>query len=186
VATSLAEIEGFLRNENLRFTTVEEYIRTSFATDDYVDAENDKSVFIVIKPEETGEYFKIMAPNLYRYPRGPHAEALFRTLLMISWRTKLIQFEFDDNDGEVRGIVEFPLEDSGLTQRQLMRCLNGMVQIIDEYHQVIRGAIESGVVDFARIEKRDEIERRSGEIFDYIGMKPEHSRSKANRLELDD
>jgi hypothetical protein len=186
VATNLAEIEGFLREENLRFTTVDQYIRTSFATDEYVDSEGERSVFVVIKPDEDGEYFKLMAPNLYRYPRGPHAEAVFRSLLMVSWRTKLIQFEYDDNDGEIRAIVEFPLEDSSLTRTQLMRCLNGVVQIIDEYHPVIHRAIASGIVDFAGIELRDEIERRSSELFDYTGIKPARLRAAAGKLDLEE
>jgi hypothetical protein len=114
----------------------------------------------------------------------PFLGAVFRALLMISWRTKLIQFEFDEEDGEIRGMIEFPLEDSSLTQKQLIRCLNGMVQIIDEYHSVIDQAIRTGFVNFGRLERQDEIERRSKEIFEYIGIKPEQPRT--SRLELED
>lgn len=66
----------------------------------------------------------------------------------VQWQTKLIQFEYDRNDGEIRPIVEFPIEDSTLTARQLMRCILGLVEIIDNYYPVLRWALDEGVVEF--------------------------------------
>jgi hypothetical protein len=52
-------------------------------------------------------------------------------MLCISWETKMLQWEYDPNDGEIRAIIEFPLEDSSLTEKQFNRCLSGLIQIID-------------------------------------------------------
>ena len=67
---------------------------------------------------------------------------------MIQWRTKLIQFEYDAKDGEVRPVVEFPLMDAPLTGAQLMRAVNGLVELVDSYHPVLRRALDGGVVEF--------------------------------------
>jgi hypothetical protein len=52
-------------------------------------------------------------------------------MLAISWETKMLQWEYDPSDGEIRAIIEFPLEDSILTERQFNRCLSGLIQIVD-------------------------------------------------------
>ena len=67
---------------------------------------------------------------------------------MVSWKTKMIQFEYDDSDGEVRAIIEFPLEDAELTRRQLLRSVQALVQIVDKYHPVIYKALREGVIEF--------------------------------------
>jgi len=55
-----------------------------------------------------------------------------QTLLTISWETKMVQWEYDPSDGEVRAMIEFPLEDAPLTERQFWRCVHGLVRIVDE------------------------------------------------------
>jgi hypothetical protein len=186
MATSLAEIERCLTEEDLRFTRVEEYVRTSFSTDYYQDSDGDRSIFLVLKPEEDGEYFKLIAPNLYNLPANLDAgtrEAVFKVLLMVCWRTKLIQFEYDDSDGEVRAIVEFPLEDAPLTHRQLMRCIHGMVQIVDEYHPIIANVIATGKIDFSGPKLGADLGKLAMEYYAFMGRK---KRAGAGKLRLEE
>jgi hypothetical protein len=119
-------------------------IRTGFKTKSYRNPKGDDGVSIIIALEEDGEFIKVMAPRCYHYPAGDHKEALFQTLLMISWMTKMIQFEYDKDDGEIRAIIEFPLEDAILTDKQLLRCLHALAQMVDEHDHLIRGAMEHG------------------------------------------
>lgn len=44
----------------------------------------------------------------------------------------MLQWEYDPSDGEIRAIIEFPLEDAEMTERQFNRCLHGLVQLVDE------------------------------------------------------
>jgi hypothetical protein len=44
----------------------------------------------------------------------------------------MLQWEYDPSDGEIRAIIEFPLEDSTLTERQFNRCLYSLVELVDE------------------------------------------------------
>ncbi len=182
--TSIEEIETYFREEGLKFTLAEDYLRTSFITDNYRDLDGDPSVFLVIKLEEDGEYFKLIAPHLYHCGGTPSDDAAFRALLEVSWKTKLIQFEYDEADGEIRGIVEFPIEDSTLTRRQLMRCVNGIVRIIDEYHPVVERAFATGVVDFECAARAARISKESVEIYNYIGkVEDEGAESKTLAFE---
>lgn len=91
------------------------------------------NLLIVIELEEEGEFFSIYAPQvLSGLQEHPHKPAILQTMLSISWETKMLQWEYDPSDGEIRAIIEFPLEDSTLTERQFNRCLHGLVQLVDE------------------------------------------------------
>lgn len=170
MATTLQDIARFLNEEKFRFTMMEDHVRLSFSTDNYAAPEPDgeRSLFLVVKLEEEGEYFKLIAPCVYRIRPDEADPRAFQALLQVSWKTKMVQFEYDDSDGEVRAIIEFPLEDSELTKRQLMRCLNGMVQIIEEYHPAIEAAMLSGSIDFG-LEEEAELARLAREALGRLG-----------------
>lgn len=98
-----------------------------------VQAENLESFPIVIQLDEDGEFFKLFAPKILSgISNHPYKESILQTMLCISWETKMLQWEYDPTDGEIRAIIEFPLEDSQLTERQFNRCLSGLIQIVDD------------------------------------------------------
>lgn len=101
---------------------------------------------IVVQLEEDGEFFKLFAPRvLAGIQDHPHKLAILQTMLRISWETKMLQWEYDPSDGEIRAIIEFPLEDSTLTERQFNRCMQGLVEIIDEIAMPrLRAVMETG------------------------------------------
>jgi hypothetical protein len=68
----------------------------------------------------------------------------------IQWETKLIQFEYDDTDGEIRPIVEWPVEDGTVTSMQLARAILGLVMIVDRYYPVLEQAAHGHGVDLKR------------------------------------
>lgn len=141
---TIAQIAEFLEADGLPFKTDGERIRTGFKTHVYRDKDGDPGISLVIRLEEDGEFFKIIAPRVYEYADGPNKGALFQVLLMISWNTKMIQYEYDVSDGEVRAIIEFPLEDSTLTKKQLMRCLHGIAELVDNNHEKVVAAMTKG------------------------------------------
>lgn len=144
MATSIPQITGFLDAAGLKYKIEQNFIRIGFRTHKYRDADGDLFISLVISPEEDGEFIKIIAPNVYKYPDGPHKMALFQLLLMISWKTKMIQYEYDVRDGEVRAIIEFPLEDATLTQKQFLRCLGAIAELVDDNHERVEAAMSRG------------------------------------------
>lgn len=165
MATSLDEIKGFLDEENLNYghTDGDTYIRTSFKTDNYEDKEGRKSLRIIIELVEGGQFIKFMAPHAYNMPKQAssfHKMALFQTLLQISWQTKMVQFEYDPDDGEIRANIEFPLMDAALTKLQMRRALMALANIIDDQHLLITDAIHCGLTP-----ESDDEERKAFEAF---------------------
>lgn len=98
-----------------------------------VYAENKEELLIVIQLDEGGEFFELFAPRVLSGVKDHrHKAAILQTMLCISWETKMLQWEYDPTDGEIRAIIEFPLEDSTLTERQFNRCLYSLIELVDE------------------------------------------------------
>ncbi|MEM7727423.1 MAG: hypothetical protein AAF208_13805 [Cyanobacteria bacterium P01_A01_bin.45] len=97
-----------------------------------VEADNIEDFVIVVQLDEDGKFFRLFAPQvLGGVTDHPHKAAILQTMLAISWETKMLQWEYDPSDGEIRAIIEFPLEDAELTEKQFNRCLSGLIQLVD-------------------------------------------------------
>jgi hypothetical protein len=97
-----------------------------------VEAKNIEDFLIVAQLDEDGRFFRLFAPQvLGGIQKHRHKLAILQTMLSISWETKMLQWEYDPSDGEIRAIIEFPLEDSDLTEKQFVRCLSGLVELVD-------------------------------------------------------
>lgn len=129
MAATLEQIAGYLDKKGWKYRLEEEESRIITG----VYAENIDQFLIVIQLDEDGEFFEIYAPRVLAGVKNhPHKDAILQTMLCISWETKMLQWEYDPSDGEIRAIIEFPLEDAELTERQFNRCLYSLVQLVDE------------------------------------------------------
>jgi hypothetical protein len=129
MGATLQQIASYLDNKGWKYKLDEDecHILTG------VYAENIPEFLIVIQLDEDGEFFELFAPRvLSGVNNHPHKAAILQTMLCISWETKMLQWEYDPSDGEIRAIIEFPLEDSTLTERQFNRCLYSLVELVDE------------------------------------------------------
>ncbi|MBE9176940.1 hypothetical protein IQ225_19305, partial [Synechocystis salina LEGE 06155] len=82
-----------------------------------------------------------------------HQQELFAQAAMaVQFRTKFLRYELDENDGEVRGTIELPYSgDSLITPQQLMRALNGIIRLIDEYDSFLCSVLADNEIDYRRI-----------------------------------
>lgn len=141
------ELQALLEGTGLKVKRHGDEVVFGFQTRAYRDRDGDLSLMMVAALPEGGEYFTLFAPGALKVS-GPHADAALRACMMFQWRTKMMQFEYDARDGEVRPIIEFPLEDNRLTERQVRRCIAAMVRILDEFHGPFTRALQDGVIDF--------------------------------------
>ena len=149
MATTIPELSAFLDQHDVRHHAADdETIVTGFGKlAAYRDGEGEAHIQVVIRLEEDGRYVKVFAPRAYVIELDD-AGPVLQACAMIQWRTKLVQFEYDESDGELRPIVEFPLMDAPMTADQLMRCVTGLVGLVDHYHPVIAQARDAGEIAF--------------------------------------
>ncbi|GAP98086.1 hypothetical protein [Leptolyngbya sp. NIES-2104] len=129
MAATLEQIASYLDKKEWKYRIDEAGCRILTG----VYGENLEDFLIVIQLDEEGEFFEMFAPRVLSGVKDhPHKAAILQTMLAISWETKMLQWEYDPSDGEIRAIIEFPLEDSTLTERQFNRCLHSLVELVDE------------------------------------------------------
>lgn len=129
MGATLEQIAGYLDAKGWAYKLDEEENRILTG----IQADNIENFLIVIQLDEDGEFFELFAPRVLSGVKDhPHKAAILQTMLSISWETKMLQWEYDPSDGEIRAIIEFPLEDSTLTERQFNRCLYSLVELVDE------------------------------------------------------
>ena len=167
MAVTLEAISGFLNQEGIQhqLDVGQSRLDTDFDTENYCDQSQAKRLALVIQLEEDGRFFKLIAPHCYNCKDSPFKEAIFKVLLIICLKTRMLQFEYDPSEGVVQAIVEFPLEDAQMTRAQLARCIRGLVAQIDRYHNMIATVIETGQVSFP-VYLRDELMKLVGDMYE--------------------
>ena len=95
----------------------------------------------------------------------------------------MVQFELDQHGGSICATVEFPLEDSTLTENQMIRAIYAVVRILEYYHPVIQSAIDSGTVDFSVVEEQDSVMQMMHQILETVGLDDEDDESSGSDVE---
>lgn len=130
MGASLAQISTYLDHRNLTYELREE--QSLLIVD--VPTDDPEPLVVVVKLEEEGDFIKVYVPQVVSGVKDhPHKTAILQTMLIISWETKMLQWEYDPSDGEIRAIIEFPLEDAPLSERQFDRCFDGLVEMVSDW-----------------------------------------------------
>ena len=160
--TTLDEIAALLDAAQLNYGRTDGRIRTGFGTDVYEDADGDGCLHLVIGLQEDGELLRILAPMAYRLPPKAGARrlaAVQRTLNQINWESRVVQYEMDTEDGEIRLAIDFPIEDGKLTELQLTRMLRLMPNVADQCHVGLRLALDESIALPTEAALRRELEK---------------------------
>jgi hypothetical protein len=129
--TSIEQIQEFLDefSLNYRVDAERDAILIGFGLDParttFRDMDGDPGIQLVIRVLEQGEFLSIFTPQAWCVEDCPHKAAVFETLTSIQTQYKMLRFDYDPSDGEIRPNVELPLEDADLTSRQFHRLLHG-------------------------------------------------------------
>jgi hypothetical protein len=159
--TSIEQIQGFLDEYSLNYRVDEEHdaILIGFGLDPeattFRDSDGDSGIQFVIRVLERGEFLAIFTPQAWNVDDCPHKAAVFEALASIQTQYKMLRFDYDPSDGEIRPNVELPLEDADLTSRQFHRLLHGMLHGVPRFDCVIRKAMETGTISFAGVKDQD-------------------------------
>jgi hypothetical protein len=159
--TSIEQIQTFLDEYSLNYRVDEEHdaILIGFGLNPeattFRDVDGDPGIQFVIRVLERGEFLAIFTPQAWNVEGCSHRAAVFEAIASIQTQYKMLRFDYDPSDGEIRPNVELPLEDSELTSRQFHRLLHGMLHGVPRFDRVIRQAIETGEVSFAGLDDEE-------------------------------
>jgi hypothetical protein len=146
--STLSEISALLDSASIKHQLKDDVIRTGFSTDLYEDDDGDFGVNIILRLEENGELLRIQVPMAYRLPKDASPEtqvAVLRTINQLHWESKILQVEMDQEDGEIRLSIDFPVEDGNLTETQVTRMIRLIPALVDQGHLAMTDALEKAI-----------------------------------------
>jgi hypothetical protein len=148
VATSYETICKYLDTRGIDYSRHDNgAILIRYETNKYRDPQGQTNLLIAIELEQEGRFVKIFVPNAFSYRDGPYKAVVLQAALFINFQTKMLQFEYDPRDGEIRAMVEFPLEDSPLGEEQFFRAFTALCLLLEEsspfMHQAMSGTLDA-------------------------------------------
>ena len=114
----------------------------------YRNATDQDALRVMLSLQQQGQYLEIIAPQVYDASTCSHLGALCRALLGVSLRTNVVQFSYDESDGEVRASAEIVLMDGTCTAKQLRATIEILTGVINEHHHHILRAMSDGIISF--------------------------------------
>ncbi|WP_246259807.1 YbjN domain-containing protein [Oxynema aestuarii] len=140
MATTLTQIAHFLDRRSWFYHLEPE--RNRIVTG--VKSEVVENFMIVIQLHEGGEYLELCAPQLLFLKDHVCKGVAFQTMLAIAWEVKLLRWEYDPDDGEVRTSVALALEDAPLSENQFNRLLSALIQLTDRAIERLNTVLVTG------------------------------------------
>jgi hypothetical protein len=119
---SSPQLVGNTKKQDADYATVG-YLYAGFPTQRYKDADGDLYVSVLFYVQARGELIKIIIPKLYSCINPLHRRAFFEVTVRKTFEKKLCFFDYDHRDGEIRMVVDLPLEDASVTEKQIKRII---------------------------------------------------------------
>ncbi|WP_244533095.1 hypothetical protein [Geitlerinema sp. PCC 9228] len=140
MATNLQQIASFLDNRDWRYHLEPQENRIITA----VNSETVDKFVIVIQLQEDGKYLSLFIPQLLSIKDHVYKGVAFQTMLAIAWEVKLLRWQYNPSDGEVRTSVNLPLEDAPLTEKQFNRLLSDLIRLTERGMERLQQVLATG------------------------------------------
>ena len=121
-------------------------LEVPFSLQRYRDADGADSILVVLSVPPDGGSVRAFVPTLYTLPEGPKALPVFRALQLASRQSSFVAYSVDAEDDTIDAIGRIPIANARLTQDQLKMFLEDFPEVIDFFHPMIQGAIETGEI----------------------------------------
>lgn len=135
MSTSIENIKMFLEEREVKYLydQEKEVFIMSFAPN-----------VILVKLEEGGEFLQFRTLNFFQYKKGKYRENILLLLASMNYNRKLVKFGYDQEDGEINGCIDVPIEDGNFTPDQFFRCIASLLEALEEARERITYLIETG------------------------------------------
>lgn len=145
MAATFEQIVGYLEKAELKFDYMEDKKVIVLMTSD-----EDSSYGHFIRLREDGELFEWQMQILdenhdsLKVKEHQYLDKFLTHMLYINYNTKFGTWEYDPSDGDCRLVIEIPLEDALMTEKQFMRISSLMLRDADTYADELLHILETG------------------------------------------
>lgn len=116
----------------------------------YRNAAGEASVAVAVRVMDEGTYVEALVPRAYDAGEARHKLAFFDALLRMGLTYRHVRVGHDAADGEVRLAVDLPVLNGTVTPEQLQAMVVSLLLTLDDFHEVLVHAMQTGEVDPGR------------------------------------
>ena len=183
-------IEGFLMQAGLKYVSQDQGANgqfiVTFATKRYVNPVGEKVLGLILTIGEEGRYLEITAVQMYSANDAKDVGKIAEFLLGENHQQKLIRWELDRSDNEIRATAEVAPCDGSITFDAFMRMLMVFPCTADRLHPAITKVMTTAELPSPMVTDRrvSDLVRRAGGIkaLEKLVRAAEKSRRDATRL----
>lgn len=184
-------VQSYLMRAGLKFAANDDgdngQFVLSFKTRHYQNLLGEKSLTLFITVAEDGKYLEIAAVGMYSAKKAKDIGKLSLFLLGENYKTKLLRWELDRTDNEVRATIEVAPVDGCITFDAFMRMLMLFPLVADGMHTAITKVMATAKLPTpTRIDKRlQELVRRAGGVQGLERLVRAHEKAKPSAVTID-
>lgn len=184
-------IQSYLMRAGLKFAANDDgdngQFVLSFKTRHYQNLLGENSLTLFITVAEGGKYLEIAAVSMYSAKKAKDIGKLSLFLLGENYKTKLLRWELDRTDNEVRATIEVAPVDGCITFDAFMRMLMLFPLVADGMHTAITKVMATAKLPTPiRIDKRlQELVRRAGGVQGLERLVRAHEKTKTSAVTID-
>lgn len=134
-------IQGYLIRSGLKFAINDQgdngQFMLTFETRRYRNPAGEKSLMVIVTVSENGRHLEIAAVDAYSATDAKDVGKLCEFLMGQNYATKLLRWELDRCDGEIRAFADVAPIDGGITFDAFMRMLMTFPIVLDSLHPAI-------------------------------------------------
>lgn len=134
-------IQGYLLRAGLKFAINDQgnngQFMLTFETRRYRNPSGENSLMVVVTVSDNGHHLEVAAVNAYSANDAKNVGTLCEYLMGQNYALKLLRWELDRCDGEIRALADAAPVDGGITYEAFMRMLMMFPVVLDSLHTSI-------------------------------------------------
>ncbi|MDA1044281.1 MAG: hypothetical protein O3C57_03550 [Verrucomicrobia bacterium] len=140
--TSIQQIALRLEHRRVRFHLQEKNNRIilSYATENYQNTEDERSVRVLIDVLDDGQYVTVYAPGCFAVPAGEHAHALLEAADAANRASHLVKWKYDHARNALLPAVDIVVQDARFSSGQITVSLTVLLAAIEEMYLFLHGS----------------------------------------------
>lgn len=145
MGTSIEQVEAFLEAEDVPFTRTENALKVVCGMRSFVSHHTgDHAMEMFLDVSDSGESIEIYCPRLYDLRLAVNPGAVCELLMSLNYQSRMLVWELNRSDGEIRVTVGLAIEDGELAPGTLRQILSIVPKAVDYWHSTIARAISTG------------------------------------------
>lgn len=121
----------------------------------YRDRSGNDIALVILNLFASVNNIQIFSPSCFAVPDDPEREGLFfKACTILNWKSTLCKYKYEPVFGLFEAVVDYPIDDYTMTQKQLITCINELIYMLNLSYPLFDKISKEGVMDLDLIDEK--------------------------------